>query len=82
MGGDAHPGGPVGDGGVDRADVALVRVVGVVAAGGQGGPLVGVVEAGEARVVELEVAAARRGERADLVGIGGPRSAQNSSRSG
>ena len=48
-----------------------MRVVGVVAPRGQGLPLVGVVEAGEAGVVELHVAAARVGEGADLVGPSG-----------
>ena len=57
----------VGDGGVDRADVALVRVVGVVAPRGQHLPLGGVVQAREAGVVELQVAAARLGECTDLV---------------
>ena len=67
----AHPGGPVGDRSVDLADVAQVRVVGVLAPRGQDGALGGIVHAGQERVVELKVAAAQRGERANLVGVGG-----------
>ena len=71
MCGDPHPGRTVGDRGVDLPDVVQVRLLAVLAARGQHGPLGGVVQARQARVVELQVAAAQRGECADLVGVRG-----------
>ncbi len=48
-----------------------MRVVGVVATGSQRGALVGIIEARQAGVVELQVAAAQRVEGVDLVGVRG-----------
>ena len=46
-------------------------MLGVVAAAGDLGPLLGIVEIGQARVVELEVGTAELAQAADLFGIGG-----------
>ena len=67
----AMPGGLVLDRGVDLADVAVVQVLGVFAAAGDLGALGGVVEVGQAGVVELQVGAAQGAEPGDLVGVGG-----------
>jgi hypothetical protein len=70
MRGDGQPGRLVGQRRVDLADVAQVHVVGVLAAGGDLGPLGRVVEVGQGRVVELQVGAALIGEPGHLVGVG------------
>src|SRR5262249_60038821 len=70
VGGDGQPGGLVRQGGVDLADVAQVHVFGVLAAGGDLGPLGGGVEVGQRGVVELEVGAAQRGQPGHLGGVG------------
>ena len=48
-----------------------MKVLGVVAATGDLNPLLGVIEIGQARVVELEVGTAELAQTADLLGIGG-----------
>ena len=58
VGGDVHAPRPAGERGVDLADVALVLVLGVTAALGDHRPLRGVVEVGQAGVVQLQVGAA------------------------
>src|SRR3712207_8259108 len=59
--GDGHALGPVGQRLVDVADVGLMLVLGVAAQPGDVLALLGVVEVGEARVVELQIG--RSGER-------------------
>jgi hypothetical protein len=71
VGGDGHPGWLVLERGVDLADVAQVQVLGVLAAFADLGALGGVVEVGQAGVVELQVGAAQFAEPAYLVGVGG-----------
>ena len=83
VGRDAHAVGPAGEGRVDVADVLLVLVLGVAAALGDQRALLGVVEVGQAGVVELQVRAAeRRRRRRTCSAYALVRSAQNSSRSG
>ena len=65
----ARPSGRSAEGGVDLADVALVLVLAVAALAGDHLPLMGVVQVGEAGVVQLEVAAPERGEGLDLRGV-------------
>src|SRR3712207_9499568 len=60
--GDRQPLRAAGQRGVDLADVALVLVLGVAPLRGQLGALRGVVEVGQAGVVQLQVGAALRGE--------------------
>ena len=67
--GDPHPLRAAGDRGVDVRDVLLVQVLGVPALGRDHRALLGVVEVGEAGVVELEVGAAELPETADLLGV-------------
>src|SRR5436305_10743360 len=69
--GDRHAGGLGHERVVDLADVAQVQVVGVLAPGGDLGPLYRVVEVGQAGVVELEIGTPQGGQPGDLVGIGG-----------
>jgi hypothetical protein len=59
VGGDRHALGAALERLVDVADVGLVLVLGVAAELGDVLALLGVVEVGEARVVELQVGAAR-----------------------
>jgi hypothetical protein len=68
--GDGHAVGPVRERLVDVADVGLVLVLGVAADRAHVLALLGVVEVREARVVELQVAAAELADRAHLVGVG------------
>src|SRR2546429_451603 len=56
---------------VDGPDVGLVLVLGVLAAAGDLGALLRVVEVRQAGVVELEVGAAEAGQPPDLVRVGG-----------
>ena len=67
---DVHARRPVAQGGVDVADVGLVLVLRVAALRGDHRPLRGVVEVGEAGVVELQVGAAELAEAAYLLGVG------------
>jgi hypothetical protein len=67
---DREPVRPSGERLVDVADVGLVLVLGVAADRAHVLALSGIVEVGEARVVELEVAATGRGDAPHLLGVG------------
>src|SRR4029453_10840886 len=71
MGGDRHALGLANQRLVDLADVALMKVLGIVAATGDLNPLLRVIEIGQARVVELEGGTAELAQTADLLGIRG-----------
>jgi hypothetical protein len=71
VGGDRHAGRLGGHRRVDLADVAQVLVLGVVAPPGEHCPLPGIVEVGQAGVVELQVGAPEIAERRHLRSVGG-----------
>jgi hypothetical protein len=73
VGRDRHAVRAAGERGVRLADVAQVHVVGVLTAPGDLRPVLRVVEVGQARVVELEVAAAHGGQPPHLLGVGCPK---------